>query len=58
MRTFPHLIHADNALLVFATAAATAALQVMFGIVGTALAVMLFVALGNPASGGRCPPSS
>jgi hypothetical protein len=43
---------AVGALLVFATGAATAALQALFGIVGTALAVLLFVALGNPASGG------
>ena len=43
---------AVGALVVFATGAATAALQSLFGIAGTALAVLLFVALGNPASGG------
>jgi hypothetical protein len=43
---------AVGALLVFATAVASAALQALLGIVGTALAVVLFVALGNPASGG------
>lgn len=39
-------------LVVFATGAATAALQSLLGVVGTALAILLFVALGNPASGG------
>lgn len=43
---------AVGALMVFATAAATAALQSLLGIAGTALAILLFVALGNPASGG------
>ncbi len=43
---------AVGALLVFATGAATAALQSLLGIVGTALAILLFVAIGNPASGG------
>lgn len=43
---------AVGALVVFATGAATAALQALFGIAGTALAILLFVALGNPASGG------
>ena len=43
---------AVGALVVFATGAATAALQALFGVVGTALAILLFVALGNPASGG------
>lgn len=39
-------------LLVFATGAATSALQSLLGIAGTALAIVLFVAIGNPASGG------
>lgn len=43
---------AVGALVVFATGAATAALGGLLGIVGTALAIGLFVALGNPASGG------
>ena len=43
---------AVGALVVFATGAATAALQALLGIAGTALAILLFVALGNPASGG------
>ena len=41
-----------GALVVFATGAATAALQSLLGIAGTALAILLFVALGNPGSGG------
>jgi hypothetical protein len=43
---------AAGSLIVFATGAASAALQALFGIAGTALAILLFVALGNPASGG------
>ena len=43
---------AAGALIVFATSAATAALQAALGVAGTALAIALFVALGNPASGG------
>lgn len=43
---------AAGTLLVFAVGAATAALQGLLGIVGTAVAILLFVALGNPASGG------
>jgi hypothetical protein len=43
---------AAGALVVFATGAVTAALQSLLGVAGTALAILLFVALGNPASGG------
>ena len=43
---------AVGALLVFATSAATAGLQALLGVAGTALVLLLFVALGNPASGG------
>lgn len=43
---------AAGTLVVFAVGAATAALQGLLGIVGTAIAILLFVALGNPASGG------
>ena len=43
---------AAGALIVFAIGAATAALQSLLGIAGTALAILLFVALGNPSSGG------
>ncbi|GAB2462297.1 DUF3533 domain-containing protein [Jatrophihabitans fulvus] len=41
-----------GALIVFAAAAATTALQVLFGILGIGLAVLLFVVLGNPSAGG------
>ncbi len=41
-----------GALMVFATGAATAAFQSLLGVAGTALAVVLFVAIGNPTSGG------
>jgi len=41
-----------GALLVFAAAAVTTALQVLFGITGIGLAVLLFVVLGNPSAGG------
>lgn len=41
-----------GALLVFAAAAATTALQVLFGIVGIGAAVLIFVVLGNPSAGG------
>ena len=41
-----------GALIVFASAAATTALQVLFGIVGIGVAVLLFVVLGNPSAGG------
>ncbi|HET7036133.1 MAG TPA: hypothetical protein VFI42_10675 [Thermomicrobiaceae bacterium] len=39
-------------LIVFGTAAATAALQAAFGLVGTGLAILFFLVLGNPSSGG------
>ncbi len=41
-----------GALIVFAAAAATTALQILFGVVGIGLAVLLFVVLGNPSAGG------
>jgi hypothetical protein len=41
-----------GALVVFAVGAATMALQVVSGIVGIGLAVLLFVILGNPSAGG------
>lgn len=39
-------------LIVFGTAVATAALQIAFGVVGSGLALLFFVILGNPSSGG------
>ncbi|MEU4827913.1 hypothetical protein AB0H37_39155 [Actinomadura sp. NPDC023710] len=44
-----------GALVVFAAAAATAALQTLFGLVGIGLAILLFVVLGNPSAGGAYP---
>lgn len=39
-------------LLVLASATVTMALQVLFGIIGIGLTVLLFVVLGNPSAGG------
>jgi hypothetical protein len=44
-----------GALLVFATAAATMAFQVVAGVFGIGLAIAVFVVLGNPSSGGVFP---
>lgn len=44
-----------GALLVLASGAFTMALQAAFGFVGTGLAVLLFVVLGNPSAGGAYP---
>lgn len=41
-----------GALCVFATGAATIAFQSLLGIAGTGIAVLVFVVLGNPSSGG------
>lgn len=41
-----------GALCVFAVGAATIAFQSLLGIAGTGLAILLFVILGNPSSGG------
>jgi hypothetical protein len=43
---------AIGALIVFAVAAATLALQLALGPYGTGLAILIFVVYGNPASGG------
>lgn len=43
---------ASGMLIVFASAAATMAAQAMFGLLGTGLAIVAFVVLGNPSSGG------
>jgi hypothetical protein len=49
-------------LVVFAAAAATEALQALFGIAGPAIALLAFIVLGNPATGvasaRRCCPAS
>ncbi|WP_273846467.1 hypothetical protein [Rubrobacter calidifluminis] len=47
---------AIGALVVFATAVAAAALQALLGIAGTGAAILLFVVLGNPSSGGPYAP--
>jgi Protein of unknown function (DUF3533) len=44
-----------GALLVFAVGASTIALQLLLGIAGTGLVLILFVLLGNPSSGGVVP---
>jgi len=44
-----------GALVVFAAAAATMALQVLFGVVGIGVAILFFVVLGNPSAGGPYP---
>jgi len=41
-----------GALLVFAAAAVTMAFQVLFGVIGIGLTVLVFVILGNPSAGG------
>lgn len=46
-----------GALIVFATGAATIALQVLSGVFGIGLAIVLFVVLGNPSAGGAYQPS-
>ncbi|GAB2822884.1 ABC transporter permease [Streptomyces daliensis] len=39
-------------LIVFGTGAVTIALQVLFGVIGIGLAILIFVVLGNPSAGG------
>jgi hypothetical protein len=46
-----------GALLVLAAATITMALQVLFGVVGIGVTVLLFVVLGNPSAGGAYQPS-
>jgi hypothetical protein len=46
-----------GALLVFSAAAVTMAFQVLFGVLGVGLTVILFVVLGNPSAGGAYPPA-
>jgi hypothetical protein len=46
-----------GALLVFTAAAVTMALQVLFGVLGIGLTVLLFVVLGNPSAGGAYQPA-
>src|SRR5207245_608938 len=44
-----------GALIVFAAAAATVAFQVLLGIIGIGLAILVFVIVGNPSAGGPYP---
>ncbi len=44
-------------LIVFAAAAATEALQALFGIAGTGIALIAFIVLGNPATGVAFSPA-
>jgi hypothetical protein len=41
-----------GALLVYAAGAVTVALQTLFGVLGIAITILLFVVLGNPSAGG------
>jgi uncharacterized phage infection (PIP) family protein YhgE len=41
-----------GALIVFAAAAVTMAFQVLFGVIGIGITVLVFVVLGNPSAGG------
>jgi hypothetical protein len=43
-------------LVVLGTAVTTAALEAVFGVLGIGLAILLFVVLGNPSSGGPYAP--
>jgi hypothetical protein len=46
-----------GALLVYAATAVTMAFQVLFGVLGIGVTVLLFVVLGNPSAGGAYQPS-
>lgn len=46
------VVAAAGALIVFTSAMVTSGLQSLFGILGTSLAILLLVVLGNPGSGG------
>jgi hypothetical protein len=51
----PWLLTGIGAFCTFATLVATTAAEGLLGIVGTALAILAFVVLGNPSSGGPWP---
>jgi hypothetical protein len=46
-----------GALLVAASATVTMAFQVLFGVLGIGITVLLFVILGNPSAGGAFQPT-
>jgi ABC-type multidrug transport system permease subunit len=48
-------VSASGTLIVFAVGAITMALQLLLGVVGTLIAILAFVILGNPSSGGIVP---
>jgi len=50
------LIGLIGMLTVAAAGIVTTALQAAFGIIGTGIAILVFVVLGNPSSGGPFPP--
>lgn len=50
------LLGVIGTLTVAAAGLVTTALQSAFGIIGTGVAILVFVVLGNPASGGPFPP--
>lgn len=49
-------LSAIGALVVFGAAAMTIAFQVLFGVLGIGVTVLLFVVLGNPSAGGAYGP--
>ncbi|MFI0816411.1 DUF3533 domain-containing protein [Streptomyces sp. NPDC021115] len=49
-------LSAIGALVVFGAAAVTIAFQVLFGVLGIGVTVLLFVVLGNPSAGGAYGP--
>ena len=44
-----------GALVVFAAAATTVAFQVLWGVIGIGVTILLFVVMGNPSAGGSYP---
>jgi hypothetical protein len=46
---------AIGAVVVFGAAAVTTALQVLLGVIGIGVTILLFVVLGNPSAGGAYP---
>ena len=51
----PWTLFAAGALIVFATTVVTAALTSLVGLPGIVIAIVMFVVLGNPTSGGSVP---
>jgi hypothetical protein len=55
MRAPVVLLGLTGALTILAVGAATVAMQALIGVLGTGIAILVFVVLGNPASGGPFP---